>query len=281
MRTATAIVAALAVTLSCAPALRGPAPAATVGAGALGPVAAPQGRSPAALLADARAELARRPDVAAVRRAESLFLAAAEADPEDVEGLYGAIQAKLWLAGQERDPSARGRLVSSAVDAGRVCLKRAPDDARCDYGLALALGLDAQEHHATALDAVKVMVSHLRRAAKEDPSVDHGGPERVLALVLARAPAWPVGPGDPESAVSEARQAEGRAPDWAPNALALAEALLVNGDAAGGHAAAQRALALARAAAKAGDPDAAGWIADAQKLEAAPAGGNAAQSPGP
>jgi tetratricopeptide (TPR) repeat protein len=264
---------ALAAALACAPALRAPRPIPE-----LGGAPQPSGRSAAALLEDARAAFARRPDAREVKRAEALFLAAAEADPKDAEGLYGAIQAKIWLAGREPDARARAALASTAVDAGQWCARRAPADARCDYGLALALGLRAREQRGTALDALKVMVQHLRRAAAEDPAVDRGGPERVLAIVLARAPAWPVGPGDAEAALAEARKAERRFPDHAPNLLALAEALLATGDADAGHAAARRALALARGEGAAGDPDAGEWIREAERLAVAPAaaGGTAA-----
>jgi Flp pilus assembly protein TadD len=116
------------------------------------------------------------------------------------------------------------------------------------------------------------MVEHLRRAAQEDPRLDDAGPDRVLALVLVRAPAWPVGPGDPAGAVEAARRAVQVSPDHAPNELALGEALLASGAVEEGREAARRAVALARAA---GGPEAAGWAAEGEKLLArsAPAGG--------
>jgi hypothetical protein len=248
----------LAVTLGCAPALRTPKPIGTLG----GPPPGAPGRSAAALLADARAALARRPDVAQVRRAESLYVAAAQADPAGVEGLYGAIEAKVWLLDHDRSAD-RGALARSAVDAGQWCLRRAPASAWCDYGLAQALGMQAQEERSTALDGLKRMVELLRRAATEDPAIDRAGPERVLALVLARAPAWPLGPGDPESAVQAARKAVARAPDFAPNPLALGEALIATGASEEGRAEAERGLALARAS---HDPDAPEWIKNGEAL---------------
>lgn len=246
--------------LACTPALRAPRPI-----GGSGPPAAAAGRSAPELLAEARARFARRPDLSEVREAEALFLAAAEADPVDVAALYGAIQAKIWRIDHDHDRSVdRGALASSAVDAGQWCLRRSAASAWCDYGLALALGVQSRERRATALDGLKRMVEHLRRAAAVDPGVDDAGPDRVLALVLSRAPAWPVGPGDPETAVEAARRAERRVPEYPPNPLALAEALLATGAVAEGRAAAERGLALARAAV--GDPDAADWVRDGEAL---------------
>lgn len=248
----------LALALGCASALRAPKPVGTLG----GPVHVAPGRSAAELLAEARAALARRPDVAEVRKAESLFVAAAQVDPAGVEGLYGAIEAKVWLIDHDRAAD-RGALARSAVDAGQWCLRRAPSSAWCDYGLAQALGMQAQEERSSALDGLKKMVEHLRRAAAEDPSIDSAGPERVLALVLVRAPAWPLGPGDPETALEEARKAVARAPDFPPNPLALGETLLATGATDEGRAATKRALALAERSA---EPDAKEWVKNGKAL---------------
>jgi hypothetical protein len=46
----------------------------------------------------------------------------------------------------------------------------------------------------------------------------------VQALVLIRAPGWPLGPGDPERGLSAARRAATLRPAYPPNLLALAEA---------------------------------------------------------
>jgi hypothetical protein len=257
---------AAALALGCAHALHEPRPLAPAGGPAAGgPQAAQQ------LLGEARASFDRRPDVDAVRRAERLFTEAAAADPGSTAALGGAIQAKIWLADHEPDAAVRRELAASAVDAGQWCERRAPDDPACSYGLALALGIQARENRATALDGVKVMVEKLRRAAAADPRLDHAGPERVLALVLLRAPAWPVGPGDKDAALEEARKAVALFADYPPNQLALAEVLAGNGANDDALVAAQRAAELAQARAAAGDPDAPEWLAQARKLGAAPA----------
>jgi predicted TPR repeat methyltransferase len=75
-------------------------------------------------------------------------------------------------------------------------------------------------------------------------------------MLLLRAPAWPVGPGDPDAAADEARRAADLFPDVADNQLVLAETLEKTGATDAARVAYARALELAAAAAAAGDPDA-------------------------
>jgi hypothetical protein len=111
------------------------------------------------------------------------------------------------------------------------------------------------------------MVELLKRANGKDPRQDKAGAARVLALVLVRAPGWPLGPGDSDAGLKAARQAVALFPDYAPNQLALSEALLVTGDAVGSRAAANRGLELGRLAVSAGDePDANDWVRDGETL---------------
>jgi predicted Zn-dependent protease len=264
---------AVAIAVGCATALPArrpePAPPAAPGAAARAPE----------LLQSAAAEYARRPDVAAVRRAQALYLQAAAAEPSGIAALVGAVDASTWLAEHEADARARGTAIDHAIEAARRCTERAPDAPACDYGLALALGLQARERPSTAVDGLKLMVTRLRRAEKADPRLDRAGPSRVLALVLAKAPGWPLGPGDPDAAVGEAKKAVSLFPDHAPNQLAVAEALLATGAADDAHAAAEQGLTLARARAAAGDPDAADWIRDGERLRKAEPPAQPASSP--
>jgi hypothetical protein len=108
------------------------------------------------------------------------------------------------------------------------------------------------------------MVTLLREAIAADPRLDEAGPHRVLALVLLRAPAWPVGPGDPEQALKEAQAAAGLFPDAAENQLALGQALAANDRAPEARAAFSRAITLADRAAAEGDPDAPRWRDEAR-----------------
>ncbi|HET6922259.1 MAG TPA: hypothetical protein VFI16_03830, partial [Anaeromyxobacteraceae bacterium] len=225
--------AGLLLAAGCAAALREPAQLST---------AAPGGPSAAELLAAAEAAWARRPESAEVRRAERLFAEAASADPAGIGGLAGAVRARAWLVEHSRDHAERLALATAAVEAGQWCLRRAPDDPACDYWLAVGLGLQARERPATAAEGLKLMAAALKRAAAADPRLDLGGPHRVLALVLLRAPAWPLGPGDPEAALAEARAGAALAPDHPPNQSTLGEALIANDRSDEGRAALGRAL---------------------------------------
>ncbi len=187
----------------------------------------------------------------------------------DPEQLYRGIQARIHRI--EHEPGAdRAALATAAVEDGQECVARAPGSALCHYGLALALGVQARERRATARDGLRRMVEQLRDAAGREPGLDQAGPDRVLALVLARAPAWPVGPGDPDEAVQAARRAVKLSPDYPPNPLALSEALLAAGKAGEAKDAARRGVELARSSS---DPDAAGWVKQGEELLAKAAGG--------
>jgi hypothetical protein len=109
------------------------------------------------------------------------------------------------------------------------------------------------------------MVVLLRRTALADPTLDQAGPHRLLALVLLRAPGWPRGPGDPEEGLVVARRAVALAPGYAPNLLALAEALAINEQPGPAREAAKRALPLAEAAVADGVADAAEWLREARE----------------
>jgi tetratricopeptide (TPR) repeat protein len=216
------------------------------------------------LLADADAAWARRAEPGQAAAAEELYLQAARADPRRAEAFGGAIRAKAFRIGREKDGAERSRLAESAVIFGQLCEENLPGAAPCDYWLAAALGLQARERSATGKDALPRMVDLLRRAARTDPAIDHAGPHRLLAIVLMRAPSWPIGPGDPEAALPEAEAAAKAAPNFPPNQLALAEALNKNDRAEQARAAWSQALRLATDVANRGDPDAAGWADEAR-----------------
>jgi len=119
--------------------------------------------------------------------------------------------------------------------AADACLSHAPGEAACLYGRALALGLEARTHPTRATALLNSMLDDLAGAESADALYDEAGPARVRALVLLRAPGWPLGPGDAEAGLSAARRAAALRPLYPPNLLALAEALAKNGDTAGAH----------------------------------------------
>jgi tetratricopeptide (TPR) repeat protein len=216
-----------------------------------------------ALLTEAEAQYAKRPDAAAVRKADGLCLEAAQADAEDVAGLICSIRAKAWLVEHAHGSGDRIDLAVSAVQVGQWCLRRAPDSGACRYWLAVALGMQAREKPRTADDAIGRILKLLREASAANPELDEAGPERILALVLMRAPGWPLGPGDVDAALVWAQKAVELKPGYPPNQLALGEALAKVARQPQAREAYTRALELARRAAQGGDPDASGWVAEA------------------
>ena len=59
--------------------------------------------------------------------------------------------------------------------------------------------MEARAHPTQALGLLKSMLQNLDAAAATDPNYDKAGPSRVRALVLIRAPGWPLGPGDTDA----------------------------------------------------------------------------------
>ena len=250
------ILAALGLT-ACASALHEPAPIVSFAPGH------GNGRTADELVRDATAAWARRGQPHQAEAAQGLYLDAAEADPHRVDGLLGAMRALSFRIEHEPGVS-RGTLAGEEVELGQWCLRRAPTAPECAYRLAIALGQQARERPSTGQDALGKMVDLLPRAIGAAPRLDAGGPHRVLALVLLRAPSWPVGPGDPEAALVQARAAAALFPNSAENQLVLGEALKANDKAAEARAAYNKAFALATTARDAGDPEAPSWLEQAK-----------------
>jgi tetratricopeptide (TPR) repeat protein len=261
-RSALVLVAALAA--GCSPALREPPSVADL-ASKRAPVTLPEAAS---ILREADLHWAKRPDLDAVKEAEALYLRAAEIDDKDVLGLIGATRSKAWLTDHLRDARSRIDAAKSAVQTAQWCGRRDPALPACDYWLAVAVGLQAREVRVTADNGLKTMVPALRRAIEKDPAYDEAGPDRIMALVLVRAPGWPVGPGDPEAALEHAKKAVALRPEYPPNVLALAEALAANKDREQARATYIKGKQLAAVAREAGDPDAPFWIVEADQAVA-------------
>lgn len=254
----------VATLVGCAPALREPPPVTILGERSGAPVsAAGSAAEVPALLKEAERLFTLRPDMRAVTQAYGAFLSAARADDTRVEGFLGAAKAAAWMIEHEPDEERRSVLATEAVQACQWCLERtsletAPAASiECTYRLALALGQQARERRSTARDGLDRMVALLEEVIERAPRLDRAGGHRVLALMLLRAPGWPAGPGDPETALDHARKADELVPDDADNLLVLAEALAENAATAQARVTYQRAAAIARERAAAGDPDAA------------------------
>jgi tetratricopeptide (TPR) repeat protein len=252
---------AVSLIAACAPALHEPRSIAALAPG-LG-----HGRSAGELVREADAAWARRAVPGEAAAAQALYLdaalAAAAADRHRIDALLGAMRAMAFRIEHEPGVS-RAALAEQEVELGQWCRRGAPADPECDYRLAIALGQQARERTSTGQDALGKIVELLHRAIAGSPDLDSAGPHRVLALVLLRAPSWPLGPGDPEAALGEAREAARRFPGAPDNQLALGEALAANGLRGEARAAYTRALALATAAHARSDLDAARWMMEAR-----------------
>src|SRR5206468_9879056 len=102
---------------------------------------------------------------------------------------------------------ARLRAATRAVQAAQWCERVSAEKPECQYWLGAALGVQAREKPSTGLSALPMIVEAFKRAAVADPALEDGGPERALALLYARAPGWPTGPGDPDLGLEHARKA--------------------------------------------------------------------------
>ena len=211
-------------------------------------------------------ELFSRRNLAAVREAAEIFLAASAADSTRTEGLIGAAQAGVWLTEHDPDPSSRERAATQAVQAAQWCERIAPSSAVCAYWLGAALGVQARERPSTGVSALPMIREAFERAARDAPTLYEAGPDRALALYYLRAPGWPSGPGDPELGLVYARKAVALSPEFPPNLLALAEALRATGDPAGAQRAVEAGLARAQRAAASRDLDAQAWVREGERL---------------
>ncbi len=154
----------------------------------------------------------RRQDEPGVSKASETWQTAAAADLTRVEGLIGMSRAGVWQAEHLKDPDARLDAATRALQAAQWCGRIAPAEPACDYWLGASLGLRAREKPSTGLSALPKIEEAFRRAAEKDPGLEEGGPDRALALLYLRAPAWPTGPGDPERGLEHARKAAGLSP---------------------------------------------------------------------
>jgi hypothetical protein len=183
--------------------------------------------------------------------------------PDTVEALASAIQSVATRSDQAPDGQTRARFADQAMAYADRCMAMAAQDPACLYGRALALGLQAKAHPTSANASLKAMLDALNKADASDPNYDHAGPARVRALVLLRAPGWPLGPGDADAGLASARRAVELHPEFPPNQLALGEALAKTGDANGSRQAYERARD--EASSYAADESRDGWLREANQ----------------
>jgi hypothetical protein len=177
--------------------------------------------------------------------------------------LAAAIDSASARSDAEPDPKIRAQLAAQAISDADVCMAHDPQAAACLYGRAVARGLNARAHPTHAGELLSSMLEDLARAESVDANYDEAGPARVRALVLIRAPGWPLGPGDPEAGLVAARRAVALRPLHPPNLLALAEALSKNGDGNAARESYARARDAAQSLPAAADRDQ--WLREADQ----------------
>lgn len=180
-----------------------------------------------------------------------------------VEQLAAAVAEDARRSDSETDAKIREQLAADAGGKAQACLALAPQDAACLYYHAIALGLEARAHPLRAGEALKSMLDALSGAEAADAQIDEAGPARVRALVLVKAPAWPLGPGDAEAGLASARRAVSLKPQYPPNVLALADALAKTGDNRDAREAYGRARELSQALPPSQDRD--DWLRQAEQ----------------
>ncbi len=180
-----------------------------------------------------------------------------------VDQLAAEVAADARRSDLTTDSKVRDQLAADALQSAQACLARAPQAGACLYYEGIALGLKARAHPLQANETLKAMLEALSRAEAADPSYDQAGPARVQALVLVKAPAWPLGPGDPETGLAAARRAAALRPEYPANVLALAQALAKTGDAHGAQDAYRRARDLSQALPPGRDRD--DWLREAER----------------
>ena len=158
--------------------------------------------------------------------------------------LLAAVQRNADGIDQSTDPGQRTALLAAATVSARQCMTQAPDDGACQYAQAQVQGLTARARPLEAPSQLKDMLASLTKAEARDPGLDHAGPARLAAVVLLRAPPWPLGPGDVDAALAAAQRAVQREPGYPPNLITLGQ---VQAKAVGG-AAAQATFARAQQA---------------------------------
>lgn len=149
---------------------------------------------------------------------------------KDVEAALKAANCCAYLvkAGKDRE----SRLADARM--GRQLAERAvhqrPQSGLAHYLYAYLTALEAENNPLRGLELVPAIEREARMAASLAPSLDYGGPDRMLGELYLRAPGMPVSIGDVEKAIACYRRAVAIAPGFPENRLGLAEALLESED---------------------------------------------------
>ena len=202
--------------------------------------------------------------IESVTDAAAMYLHAAGHEPGRAVYWARFIQMESWLADHLEDKAKRREAAVAATEGSQWCLQYSPSDIGCRYWQAVAIGVQAREKKSTGLDALPRMIELLEAVAAEDPAYDRSGAFRVQALVYLRAPEWPTGLGDAEEGLDRAERAIAVDDGYAPNWLALGEALQAVEELDEARNAYRKAEMIAAEAVAAGNRAAEEWLQEAR-----------------
>ncbi len=150
---------------------------------------------------------------------------AAEAGTDGLAAVRAA-SCYLLLVTEETDEAKRLADAKRGRRLAEEALKIYPENGGVHYLAAYLTALEAQNDRVRGLSLVPIIEQEALAAAKFNPKVDHGGPDRMLGELYLRAPGFPMSVGDPAKAVVHYRRARDQDPSYAENRLGLVEALM-------------------------------------------------------
>jgi tetratricopeptide (TPR) repeat protein len=163
---------------------------------------------------------------------------------QDAKTAMALARCAYFRADWETDAQVRGAVAQAGIDAA---LAAGAKDGKPEaaYLYALTLGLTMRDRGLEALGMIPDEIAALE-TAREDSAQDLGGPLRVLGMIYLKAPAWPAGPGDLDTALELLQEAVSRYPSHPLNRIFYAQALKEDGKSKEATEQLNAAIALAR-----------------------------------
>jgi hypothetical protein len=183
---------------------------------------------------DARSKVAREPvypddsvSLWAPCSREDAALLASLADTQPLKALEAASCYAFWA--RQENLANKSQSLADAK-AGRrlaeMAAKEFPESGLAHYLIACLTGLEAERNLTRGLGLVPVIEREAILAAKMNPFIDHGGPDRLLGELYLRAPGFPMSVGDSSKAAAHYKRAVELDPNYPENRLGLVEVLM-------------------------------------------------------
>jgi hypothetical protein len=149
------------------------------------------------------------------------------ADKDPLKALEAASCYAFWA--RQENPASKSQSLADAK-AGRrlaeMAAREFPESGLAHYLIACLTGLEAERNQTKGLMLVPVVEHEALLAAKMNPFIDHGGPDRLLGELYLRAPGFPMSVGDSSKAAAHYKRALEFGPDYPENRLGLVEVLM-------------------------------------------------------